>query len=41
MIRSFRCKDTEELFYRQRNRRFGNIAQVARRKLRIMGRLIG
>lgn len=36
MIRSFGCKDTEELFHRRRNRRFGNIAQVARRKLRML-----
>ena len=36
MIRSFRCSDTEELFHRQRNRKFGNIANVARRKLRML-----
>jgi proteic killer suppression protein len=36
VIRSFRCRDTEELFHRQRNRRFGNIAKVARRKLRLL-----
>ena len=28
--------DTEELFHRQRSRRFGNIAKVARRKLRML-----
>ncbi|MGA2119671.1 MAG: type II toxin-antitoxin system RelE/ParE family toxin [Bryobacteraceae bacterium] len=33
MIRSSRCGDTEELFQRQRNRKFGNIA---RRKLRLL-----
>jgi proteic killer suppression protein len=36
VIRSFRCKDTEELFHRQRSRKFGNIAKVARRKLRML-----
>lgn len=36
MIRSFRCKETEKLFYLQRSRRFGNIAMVARRKLRML-----
>ena len=36
MIRSFRCKETEKLFHRQRNRRFGNIGTVARRKLRML-----
>ncbi len=36
MIRSFRCKDTEQLFYRQRSRKFGNIANAARRKLRML-----
>lgn len=36
MIRSFRCKETEKLFHRQHSRRFGNIAAVARRKLRML-----
>jgi proteic killer suppression protein len=36
VIRSFRCKDTEELFHRERSRQFGNIAKVARRKLRML-----
>jgi proteic killer suppression protein len=36
VIRSFRCKETEELFHRQPSRRFGNIAGVARRKLRML-----
>jgi len=34
MIRSFKCKDTEALARGIRVRRFTNIAQVARRKLR-------
>lgn len=33
MIKSFRCKDTEALFNRQRVRRLVNIEAVARRKL--------
>ena len=36
MIRSFRCKETEKLFHRQQNRKFGNIGTVARRKLRML-----
>ena len=36
MIRSFRGKETEELFRRSRSLRFGNIAEVARRKLRMI-----
>ena len=36
MIRSFRCKETEKLFHRQQNRKFGNIGNVARRKLRML-----
>ncbi len=36
MIRSFRGRDTEELFRRERSRRFGGIADVARRKLRML-----
>lgn len=34
MIRSFKCADTEALSKGGRVRRFGNIARVARRKLR-------
>ena len=37
MILSFRCKETERLFRRRETRRFGNIAAVARRKLRMLG----
>jgi proteic killer suppression protein len=36
VIRSFRCKETEKLFRRQQNRKFGNIGSVARRKLRML-----
>lgn len=36
MIRSFRCRETEELFHREQSRRFGNIGAVARRKLRLL-----
>ena len=36
MIRSFRCRDTEDLFRRQQSRSFANIALVARRKLRML-----
>jgi proteic killer suppression protein len=36
VIRSFRCKETEKLFHRQQNRKFGNIGTVARRKLRML-----
>ncbi len=32
-IQSFACSDTEELFQTGANRRFGNIARVALRKL--------
>ena len=34
MIRSFKCNDTESLARGDRVRRFNNIANVARRKLR-------
>lgn len=33
MIKSFRCRDTEEIFEAGRNRRFSNILSVASRKL--------
>jgi toxin HigB-1 len=36
MIRTFRCKDTEALFNRQRRRRFQAIENVARRKLAML-----
>ena len=36
MIKSFRCKDTESLFKRERVKRFGNIERVARRKLEML-----
>jgi proteic killer suppression protein len=36
VIRSFHSTDTEELFHRQRSRKLGNIAKVARRKLRML-----
>ena len=36
MIRSFRCKETEKLYFRQKSSKFGNIARVAQRKLRML-----
>ncbi len=36
MIRSFRCKDTEALFNRQRIARFQSIEDSARRKLAML-----
>jgi proteic killer suppression protein len=36
VIRSFRCKETEQLFQREHSRRFANIGAVARRKLRML-----
>jgi proteic killer suppression protein len=36
VIRSFRCKETEGLFRRQRSRRWAKIETVARRKLRML-----
>jgi toxin HigB-1 len=36
VIRSFRSRETEELFRREESRRFGNISTVARRKLRML-----
>ena len=38
MIRSFRDRDTEELFGRQASRRWASIARVALRKLRLVHR---
>ena len=36
MIQSFGCRDTEKLFDAERSRRFGAIAQPARRKLMML-----
>lgn len=36
MIKSFRSKDTERLFGRERVKRFRNIERVARRKLEML-----
>ena len=36
MIRTFRCRETEKVYRRERSRRFGNIGKVARRKLRML-----
>jgi len=36
VISSFRCRETERLFRRERSRRFAAIAEAARRKLRML-----
>lgn len=36
MIKSFRCKETEKLFNRERIRKFRNIERTARRKLEMV-----
>jgi len=36
VIRTFRCRETEKVYRRERSRRFGNIGKVARRKLRML-----
>ncbi|MBI5086507.1 MAG: type II toxin-antitoxin system RelE/ParE family toxin [Acidobacteria bacterium] len=36
MIRSFRCKETEVLYHRHHSRRFAQLENVARRKLRML-----
>ena len=36
MIRSFCCRETEKLYLRQKRNKFGNIARVAQRKLRVL-----
>ena len=38
MIRSFRDRETEQLFHRYASRRWGAIARIALRKLRILHR---
>jgi proteic killer suppression protein len=38
VIRSFRDRDTEELFHRQASRRWVSIARVALRRLRLLNR---
>ena len=38
MIRSFRDRDTAELFYRLASRRWAGVARVALRKLRLLNR---
>ena len=38
MIRSFRDKDTEDLFYREASRRWGSVARIALRRLRLLHR---
>lgn len=39
-ILSFRCSDTQRLFYGERVRRFVNIESVAMRKLAILNRVV-
>jgi proteic killer suppression protein len=34
VIKTFRCKETERLYYRERQKRFESVELVARRKLR-------
>lgn len=36
MIKSFRCDETERVFHLDHSRKFGNIAQVALRKLKML-----
>jgi len=36
VVRSFHCKETEKLFRRQQSHKFGNVGNVARRKLRML-----
>ncbi|HET6588418.1 MAG TPA: type II toxin-antitoxin system RelE/ParE family toxin [Oleiagrimonas sp.] len=36
-IQSFRCKDTQALYEREKTKRFANIESVARRKLEQLG----
>jgi len=40
MIRSFRCRDTEELFTTGQNRRWSQIANVATRKLAMLSEAV-
>ena len=36
VIQSFRCDETERVFNLERSRKFGNVAQVALRKLKML-----
>jgi proteic killer suppression protein len=36
VIKSFRCRETEKLFNRERTKRFQNIERTARRKLELL-----
>jgi toxin HigB-1 len=36
LIQSFRCNETERVFHLEPSRKFGNIAQVALRKLKML-----
>lgn len=38
MIRSFKCRDTQNMFYGQRIKRFANIESAAMRKLAMLNR---
>ena len=38
MIRSFRDRDTEELFHREASRQWAGIARIALRRLRLLNR---
>ena len=38
MIRSFKCRDTQTMFYGKRVKRFANIESVAMRKLALLNR---
>ncbi len=38
MIRSFKCRDTQTMFYGTRVKRFANIESVAMRKLALLNR---
>jgi proteic killer suppression protein len=38
VIRSFRDRETEDLFHREASRRWANIARVALRRLRLLNR---
>jgi proteic killer suppression protein len=36
VIKSFRCRETEKLFHRERSKRFQSIERTARRKLELL-----